>query len=96
MNTTDSDDVIIRRTLDTDQDAPASQIVELVADLEGREPTDLPPIYYNVDELIADLFSSPPRAEAEASLEFTYEGYQFRVKQNGVTTVSNQTRPAPG
>jgi hypothetical protein len=96
MNATDSDDVIARRTIDTDQDAPATQIVELVSDLENREPTDLTPIYYSIDELLDDLFSSPPRAEAEASLEFTYEGYQFRVRQDGVTTVSNRGQPAPG
>ncbi|TYL39179.1 hypothetical protein CV102_07785 [Natronococcus pandeyae] len=96
MNTTNSDDVITRQRINTEQDAPAAQVVELVADLEGREPTELPPIYYSVDELLADLFSSPPKAEADASLEFTYEGYQIRVQQNGVTTVSNRTQAAPG
>ncbi|MFC4438770.1 MULTISPECIES: HalOD1 output domain-containing protein [Natrialbaceae] len=96
MNTTHNDEIIIRRTLDTDQDAPAAQIVEIVANLEGREPTELSPIYYSVDELLANLFSSPPKAEAEASLEFTYEGYQFHVRQDGVTTVSNRTQSAAG
>lgn len=96
MSTIDRDDIIARRTVDTDQDAPAAQVVELVAELENREPTELTPIYYSVNELLTDLFSSPPRAEAEASIEFAYEGYQIRVRKNGVTTVSNPTTSAPG
>ncbi|MDG5821065.1 HalOD1 output domain-containing protein [Natronococcus sp. A-GB7] len=89
MSTTDNEDVITRRTLDTDQETPATQVAELVAELESREVTDLAPIYYTVNELLADLFSSPPRTTANAALEFTYEGYQFRVRQDGTTTVTN-------
>ncbi|MDG5758955.1 hypothetical protein QA600_06330 [Natronococcus sp. A-GB1] len=89
MNTTDNGDVITRCTLDTDQETPATQVAELVAELEDCEVTDLSPIYYTVSELLADLFSSPPRATADAALEFTYEGYQFRVRQDGTTTVMN-------
>jgi hypothetical protein len=89
MNATDNEDIITRRTLDTDQETPATQVAELVAELENREVTDMAPIYYTVNELLADLFSSPPRATADAALEFTYEGYQFRVRQDGTTTVTN-------
>ncbi|MFU8868096.1 HalOD1 output domain-containing protein [Natronococcus sp.] len=89
MNATDDGDIIARRTLDTNRETPATEVVELVADLENREPTDLAPIYYTVNELLADLFSSPPRATADAAIEFTYEGYQFRVRQDGTTTVTS-------
>lgn len=89
MNATDNGDVIARRTLDTDQETPATQVAELVGELEDREATDLSPIYYTVDELLADLFSSPPRATANAVVEFTYEGYQFRVRQDGTATVTS-------
>lgn len=90
MSMTNSDDVLIERRLDTEQDAPAAQIVELVATLEDRDQTELPPIYYSIDELLAGLFSSPPSASSEVALEFTYEGYQFRVQRDGTTTVTNR------
>jgi len=89
MNGTDNGDVITRRTLDTDQETPATQVAELVADLEDRDATDLSPIYYSVNELLTDLFSSPPRTTANAVVEFTYEGYQFRLRQDGTTTVTS-------
>ena len=79
--------VLTRRELDTTQDAPATQIVEVVADLEDCSVLDLSPIYDCLDGMIADLFSSPPPADAEAELEFTYQGYRIHVSQDGTTTV---------
>lgn len=96
LSMTTSDNVLIERRLDTEQDAPAAQIVELVAILEDRDQQELPPIYYSIDELLADLFSSPPTPDSKAALEFTYEGYQFRVQQDGTTTVANRTASTPG
>ncbi|ELY57818.1 HalOD1 output domain-containing protein [Natronococcus jeotgali] len=92
MNTTDNEDVITRRTLETDEETPAAQIPALVAALEDREPTDLSPVYYSVNELLSALFSSPPRATADATVEFTYEGYRFRVRQDGTATVARAER----
>ncbi|AGB38453.1 HalOD1 output domain-containing protein [Natronococcus occultus] len=88
MNATDNGDVITRRTLNTDREEPTAQIPEIVAEFEGRDPTDLPPVYYSVDELLSSLFSSPPRASADAAVEFTYQEYRFRVRQDGTTTVT--------
>ncbi|WP_408957654.1 HalOD1 output domain-containing protein [Natrinema sp. 74] len=80
-----SDERITRR-LNTEQDDPATQIVEIVADLDDGSPLNLPPIYRCIDDLIADLFSSPPSAEADACIVFSYEGYRIRVQQDGMTT----------
>ncbi|MXV61179.1 hypothetical protein GS429_03710 [Natronorubrum sp. JWXQ-INN-674] len=82
----DAGTVLTRRELDTGRDVPETQLVEVVAELEESGMTELSPIYGCIDDMIADLFSSPPPAEAEAQLEFTYQGYRIHVRQNGVAT----------
>ena len=79
----DGDGEVVTRILDTEQDAPATQIVEVIADLEDTDPIELPSIYRRIDDLVADLFSSPPPAEADASVTFTYQGYRIYVQQDG-------------
>ena len=81
--TNNGDGDIVTRELETDQDAPATQVVEVVADLEGTSPMELPSIYRCIDNLMADLFASPPPTDADASLTFTYQGYRIRVQQDG-------------
>lgn len=78
--------IVAKRVLDTDQDAPATQIVEVVAELENTNLTDLSPIYNCIDDLVTDLFSSPPPEEADANITFTYRGYRIHVQQDGTTT----------
>lgn len=87
IDSVDDEDVVAQRRLDTEQETPATQIVEIVADLEGADPMNVPPIYNRIDSLIADLFSSPPPGEADATVTFSYQGYRIRVQQNGATTV---------
>jgi hypothetical protein len=96
IHTIDSDDVITERTLDTERNEPGVQIARLVADLENREPTELQPVYYSLDELLTTFFPCPPTADANASLVFTYEGYRFYVRQDGVTTVSGAAQTTSG
>ncbi|ELZ04334.1 hypothetical protein C480_12506 [Natrialba aegyptia DSM 13077] len=86
-----SDEILTRRTLDTEQDAPATQIVETIAELENTGPTELSPIYNCIDDLIANLFSSPPPGEADANITFTYRGYRIHVQQNGRMTILQST-----
>ncbi|ADB61548.1 hypothetical protein Htur_2673 [Haloterrigena turkmenica DSM 5511] len=81
------DDVVTRRTLDTSRDAPAIGLVEIVADVEGTDAMELAPIYDRADDLVADLFESPPEADADAELEFSYQGYRITVRQDGTVVI---------
>ncbi|WP_049927664.1 HalOD1 output domain-containing protein [Halopiger goleimassiliensis] len=83
----DDDDVLVQRTLDTEQDAPATQLVDTIAQLEHSDPLELSPVYDCIDSLVTDLFSSPPPAEADACLTFTYQGYRIHVQQDGTATI---------
>ena len=83
----DSPDNVECLEIDTTEGAPAVQLVELVADLEGADPAELAPVYDCIDHMIADIFSSPPPGEADAELEFSYQGYRVHVRQDGIVTV---------
>lgn len=76
-------DEIVRRSLATEGLSPGAAIAEVVAELEGREPSSLPPIYQRVDGVLGDVFSNPPSPEAQMEVVFTYQGYRVTVGQDG-------------
>ncbi|MDQ2049425.1 HalOD1 output domain-containing protein [Natronolimnohabitans sp. A-GB9] len=78
--------VVARRDLDTTRETPTIELVEVVADLEETDPTALSPLYEQIDDMVAGLFSSPPSGTADAKLEFSYHGYRIHIQQNGTAT----------
>ena len=87
----DSDSVIVHRELfegeqpDSDDD-PEIDIAKIVADLENREATNISSLYDTIDHLVEHLYSNPPPIEAQAELEFTFEGYRIELSQDGKAT----------
>lgn len=88
---TDSDSLIVHRELfegeqpDSD-DEPEIDIAEIVAELEGKEATDISSLYDTIDHMVQHLYSNPPPIEAQAQLEFTFEGYRIELSQDGKAT----------
>lgn len=78
------------RELATERDAPAAQIAEIVADLEGVAPDTLTPVWDSTNHVIAHMFSTPPSTEAEMEVTFTYEGYRIAVEQDGTAQLVQQ------
>lgn len=72
-----------RSIFDRPKSGPGSELVSIVADLKGVDQSDLDPLYDWADDLISDLYSSPPPADAQAIIEFTYEGYRITLYQDG-------------
>lgn len=79
----DQQEEIIHRSLDTDGDNPAIQIVELIAEIEDRDMLELENMYECADGMLDNLFSDPPVAEAQMQVVFSYEGYRITIEQNG-------------
>lgn len=77
------DGVIVRRSLDTDADEPGTQIAAAVAELEDRDPTDLDDMWSCTDDVLENLFSTPPAPDARMRVAFSYEGYRVTVDQDG-------------
>jgi len=71
---------------DVDQEDPTIDVAEVVAELEGQDSTDLPPLYNTIDHLVEKLFSEPPAAESQAVIQFSYEGYRVNLNQDGHAT----------
>jgi hypothetical protein len=78
-----TDDEIIHRKLDTDTENPGVAVAEAVADIEGRDATELTSTYKCADDVLNNLFSNPPDPEAQMEITFSYEGYRITVEQNG-------------
>ncbi len=80
------DDEIVQRELDTDAENPAMAVVEVVADLEGTDATELATAWGCIDDVLDAVFSNPPAPEAQVQVTFSYEGYRITVEQNGRAT----------
>lgn len=74
---------IVHRDLDADVDSPAVAVAKAVAEIEGVAVDELSPTYDCIDGTLDELFSTPPSADAQMTVEFTYEGYRIAIEQNG-------------
>lgn len=77
---------IVHRELDTGQEEPATQIAEIVAELDGVSAKDLKPTYRRIDDTLEHIFSNPPSPEAQLEVIFSYESYRITVEQSGHAT----------
>ena len=87
MVNSNSESEIIHRELDTDAENPGIEVVAVIADIDGREMTDLSPFHNCIDGVLDNLFSEPPSPEAEMRVIFNYEGYRIGVTQDGSVTL---------
>ncbi|WP_435177007.1 HalOD1 output domain-containing protein [Halorussus sp. AFM4] len=72
-----------RSIFENDDADPSTELVTVVAELKGVAQEELDPLYSWADSLVQDLYSSPPPAEAQAVVEFSYEGYRVTLYQDG-------------
>lgn len=76
---------------DDDTEEPAMELVNLIAEHKGVEQDELNPVYNWADHLIEHLYGSPPPAEAQATVEFSYEGYRITLYQDGRAVIMDRT-----
>jgi len=74
---------------------PSTAVVTAVADAEGVDETDLPPLFHAIDpDALDSLFDSrdePPHAtRTTGSISFHYHGYDVTVTANGRVEVTAQ------
>lgn len=82
----DPEKELVNRQLDRDAENPGTEVAEAVAELEGRDATELTTIYGCIDGVLDHVFSDPPSPEAQLEVEFSYEGYRITVRQDGSAT----------
>lgn len=86
---------IYHRKVTPDADEANRSLLRLLADVEGCEVTDLPPLYEQVDHLVEHLFTDPPPASAQAELEFSYHGYRVELDQTGNVSLMKLAEEPP-
>lgn len=77
---------IVHWTFEPEQNDPTIDVAAVVAELEGKETTDLSTLYDRVDSVLDDVFADPPAPEAQFQVAFTYEGYRITINQDGSAT----------
>lgn len=76
-----------RRQLTPSPEDVELTFLEVVAEVEGCEISDLPRLWPAIDSLLQHGFTSPPDESAEVAIEFTYAGYRARIDQTGAATL---------
>lgn len=73
------------------ENTPVYAVVSAVAEAEGSDPVELPPLYSAINpEALNDLFMSRSEPAVE-SVTFQYAGYDVVVRGDGTV----QVQPAP-
>lgn len=85
--TGDPEKEIIHRELETETESPVAEVVETVAEIEGKQPNELPSAYNCIDDMLEEMYSTPPSSEAQVEVTFTYTNYRITVEQNGNATL---------
>jgi hypothetical protein len=77
---------------DISADMELSQaVVDAVADAEGVEPTELPPLFSAIDPDALDALFQPASDETvvTGSVRFRYAGYDVNVNEDGSVVLKN-------
>ncbi len=74
-----------------DTQEPTMELVTRIADHKDVEQDELDPLYNWADHLIEHLYSSPPPAEAQSVVEFSYEGFRVTLYQDGHAVLMNRS-----
>ncbi|AQL44531.1 hypothetical protein BV210_09785 [Halorientalis sp. IM1011] len=74
---------MVHRRIEPDPADADYRLLQLIAEVEGIDVTELPPIYDRIDHLVTRMYEDPPSAEAQAQLKFSYAGYRITLDQDG-------------
>jgi|AntRauTorcE11898_2_1112593.scaffolds.fasta_scaffold23260_1 hypothetical protein len=67
----------------SDSSTAEYDLLEIIADLEGREIEELPSLYTEVGHFVETLFEVPPSPAAQMEIRFSYAGYRITIAQSG-------------
>lgn len=83
-NGTDPSSEILQREVEPTEDEANYRVLETIAEVEGVDVTELPPMYSRIDHILDELFSDPPVPEAQVEITFSYYSYRVTADQEGV------------
>ena len=83
---------ITHRTISIDPKEGEYEFLELIAENEGCDVTDLPPMHPRINDIIAEVFSDPPSPDSQLQVQFSYHGYRVDLDQAGNISLMKITR----
>lgn len=84
----------VREIFIEDDDSPLTVIVNAIADLEGVEPTDLPPLHNSIEPMSLCLMLEHSRVNqtSEMGICFSYTGWNVFVRNDGTVYIGDPDR----
>lgn len=71
---------------------PSEAVVTRIANSEGIDPLELPPLYEAIDADALDaLVGTGKRSDADPEVEFTYSGYEVTITSDAVIHLTKDT-----
>ena len=71
--------------------SPSEAVVARIANCEGVDPLELPPLYESIDaDAIDALVRTAEANDSALQIEFTYHGYQVTISDGGVVHVDEK------
>lgn len=85
---------IAHRSITTDPDDADYEFLELIAEQESCDVTDLPPMHPRIDDVVSEVFQDPPSKDAQLRIQFSYFGYRVDLDQSGNVSLMRVTMDA--
>jgi len=73
----------VRRQIPPDPATSEYDLLEILAEEAGTDIETLPPLYNEVEHVVETLFKTPPSADAQMSISFSYAGYRITIDRDG-------------
>jgi hypothetical protein len=86
-NEADTSPEIYKTTIPPDPTTAEYHLAEIIAELNGKQMDELPPLYTQIDHMVEQLFKNPPAPEAQVELSFSYCGFRVKLTQRGQLTI---------
>jgi hypothetical protein len=83
-------DSVTRTRIDPDVETAEYELLALVARVRGVDIDDLPLLYTQIDNIVKQLFSTPPAVGAEMVVSFSYADCRVTLTQDGSVTIDPQ------
>ena len=80
---TDSGTGTVYAEIAPDPSTAEFDLLELIADLEGKDIEEVPSLYTEIDHFVEMLFEVPPSSAAQMEIRLSYSGYRITVAQSG-------------
>jgi hypothetical protein len=84
-------DVYHRSIFENPDEEPSIELINIIADIKDIQHEQMDPLYTWADGMIASLYSSPPPAEAQGIIQFTYEGFRITLYQDGQAVIMGRS-----